>query len=76
MRDESGEMRENDLALISAAVYAYLSDGQPVLQSASQPADRQTGRPFIRQTGRRNRWKQAFFPQVNEKGMRCNQWSR
>ncbi|MEW6025881.1 MAG: hypothetical protein AB1599_01110 [Planctomycetota bacterium] len=78
MKEERKEMKEGDLALISAAVYTYLSDSRPVNQSIPMDIvlNRPTGQLANRKTCRPNRWKQAFFPYVNEKGLRCVRWSR
>ena len=73
-------MKEQELAIISAAVYAYLNsetteelknvetEKHDVLKSFS---------PLVSSLKRkRNSWKRSFFPQVNEKGLRCVRWSR
>ncbi|MEK7309910.1 MAG: hypothetical protein AAB038_03750 [Planctomycetota bacterium] len=90
-------IKENDLALISAAVYAYLQsiehradspafggiNSEEIVENGKEVSLRsmlgvytERSERALRSTRKRSKWKQAFFPQVNEKWMRCNQWSR
>jgi hypothetical protein len=72
-------MKENDLALISAAVYAYLNS--EITEEQIPPS------PFVkggvkgdflgsRSLQRRNKWKWSFAPAIDKKGHRIYQWSR
>jgi hypothetical protein len=68
-------MRENDLALISAAVYAYLnSEGQNNAEAPRKKAAISSLRP-LRISGT-NSWRWSFAPAIDKKGHRIYQWSR
>jgi len=68
-------MKENDLALISAAVYAYLNSEGQIAEDVKPDAPRST-LYAPRSTHRRNKWKWSFAPAIDKKGHRVYQWSR
>ena len=83
-------MKENDLALISAAVYAYLQSIEQRAESIEQIAEdvkpdapRSTLGVYTerserapRSTRKRNSWRWSFAPAIDKKGHRVYQWSR
>ncbi len=75
-------MKENDLALISAAVYAYLNSIEHRADSIEE-IEEDRKEVSLRSTlyalcsiHKRNSWKWSFAPAIDKKGHRVYQWSR
>jgi len=65
-------MKEHDLALISAAVYAYLNSEGQIEEDKKESYKPNT----LRTRQGRNKWKWSFAPAMDKKGHRICQWSR
>ena len=65
-------MKEQDLALIGAAVYAYLNSEGQIAEDRKEVYKPNT----LRSAQRRNKWKWSFAPAMDKKGHRVYQWSR
>jgi len=66
-------MEEKDLAVLSAAVYAYLN--QEELRSEAYVSTVPTAFFQRNITQKRNKWRWSLFPQISQKGHRSYQWS-